>query len=88
MSTDNDGLFPARHQLGDVADDDWFAENGATHNVTDGAIGRFPHLLELELFHASLIRRNRGTLDSNLAGLDGFSSVDSDLIVRLVTLLN
>lgn len=88
MSSDNDRLFPAGDKLGDVADDDGLAENSATHNVTDGAIRRFPHFFEIELFNASFIRRDRSTLDSNLAGFDGLGSVNSDLIIRLVALLN
>ena len=88
MSADDDGLGPAGHEAGDVIDDDRFSEDGATNDVSDGTVGRLPHLLEVELGDASLVRRDRGALDADLAGLDGVSGVDGHLIVCGVTVLH
>jgi len=39
VSTDNDGLGPARDKFGDVADNNGLAEDGATDDVPDGTVG-------------------------------------------------
>lgn len=115
---DDDGLFPARHQPGDVGCHNGFPEHRAciqqhwqsrhwtrflssgpagtgtgslavhasaghcmtkvhrwhmvpgkriitVQDVSDGAIGRLPHLFEVELLHARLIRRDGGALDAH-----------------------
>ena len=49
MTTDGDGLLPAGNQERNVLADDWFAENSSAEDVTDGAVGTLPHLLEVEL---------------------------------------
>jgi hypothetical protein len=49
VTTDDDGLAPARDETGHVLADDGLAEDGAAQDVTDGAVGRLPHLLQLEL---------------------------------------
>ena len=53
--------------------------------VTDGAIGRQPHLLELEFLDTLLVWGNGGALDTNRVLFDSFGSIDSDLVVGLVT---
>ena len=83
-----DGFGPAWHEARDVFNDDWLSKDCATDDVSDGAVGRPPHLLEVELSDASLVRRNRRALNANFAGLDGLRSVNGDLIVSGVTVLN
>ena len=81
VSADDDGLFPAWDEPGDVFDDDWFSEDGSVEDVSDGSIGRFPHLFEVELFDSGLIGSDGGTLDTNFALFDGVGGIDGDLIV-------
>lgn len=50
MTTNNNGLSPARHQTRNVLDDDGLTEDGSSQDVTDGSVGGLPHLLKLELF--------------------------------------
>ncbi len=52
----HDGLFPPGHNTRDVADNNGLAENGAVQNVSYGPIGAQPHLLQIELLHARLVR--------------------------------
>ena len=88
VSADNDGFFPAGHKFRDVADDDGLTEDGAADDVSDGTVGGLPHLLKVELGDTSLIRGDGCALNANLAGLDCFSGVDSDLIISGVTVLD
>jgi hypothetical protein len=53
--------------------------------VSDGAVGRQPHLLELELLHSLLIGCDGRALDTNRVLLDSLGSIESDLVVGLVT---
>jgi hypothetical protein len=53
--------------------------------VTDGAVGRQPHLLELELLDSLLIGCDGGTLDTNRVLLDCLGSIEGDLVVGLIT---
>ena len=50
MTTNDDGLSPARHQARNVLDDDGLTEDGSSQDVTDGSVGGLPHLLKLELY--------------------------------------
>ena len=45
MSSDDNGVFPARDESGNIFDDDWFSKDSAIEYVSDGAIGTFPHFL-------------------------------------------
>src|SRR4029453_4060355 len=60
VAADHDRLGPVWYQPRDVGDDDRFAEDDATQDVADGAIGRCPHLLEVELLHPRFIRGEGG----------------------------
>ena len=82
------GFFPSRDQSGDVLDDDRLSENCSIQNVSDGSIWTFPHLLEFKLFDSGLIWGNSCALDTDFAFLNGFSSIDCDLIVCLITVFN
>lgn len=54
-------------------------------DVSDGAVGGQPHLLELELLDTGLIGGDGGALDADAVLLDSFSGVDGDLVICLVT---
>ena len=49
MATNDNGFLPAWHKARNVVADDGFSEHCAAQDVADGAIGRLPHLLEVEL---------------------------------------
>jgi hypothetical protein len=59
-------------------------EDGAAQVVPNGAVGRQPHLLELELLDALLVRGDGGALDADAVFLDGLGGVQGDLVVGLV----
>jgi len=88
VSTNDDGLFPAWHELGDVGDNDRGSEDSATNDVSNGSVGGSPHLLKAEFSDTSLIRGDSSALDTNLAGLDGFCGLMGDLIVSGITVLD
>ena len=88
VSTDDDGLGPARDQSRDVRDNDRLSEDGATNDVPDGSVGRPPHLLEVEFGDTGLVGGDGCALDTNFASLDGLSGIDSDLVISSVTVLN
>jgi hypothetical protein len=84
VAADHDGLDPAGDDAGDVGDDDGLAKDRAVQDVADGPIGGPPHLLELELLHALLVRRDGGAFDAHVVLLDGVGRVHRHLVVRLV----
>lgn len=49
MTANGNGLVPRGDEARDVGDNDGRAEDSATEDVTNGAVGALPHLLELEL---------------------------------------
>lgn len=81
MTTDHNRIGPARHQTRNVRAENWLAKNGATEDVTDGAVRRQPHLLQLELLDALLIGRDRGALDADIVLQNGVCTIDGHLIV-------
>jgi hypothetical protein len=50
--------------------------------------GRLPHLLEAELLHPRLVRRDGRALDADAVLLDRVGGVDRDLVVGLVAVLD
>ena len=84
VTADDNGLLPAGHQARHLGDDDGFSEDGAAEVVPDGAVGRQPHLLELELLHALLIGSDGGALDTDAVLLNGLCGVQGDLVVCLI----
>lgn len=55
--------------------------------VTNGTVGREPHLLELELLNTLLIGGDGRALDTDRVLLDGLGGIESDLVVGLITVL-
>lgn len=88
MPADDDGLHPAGHQAGDVFADDGLPEHGASQDVPDGPVGRAPHLLQLELLHALLVRRDGGTLDAHVVAPDRLRCLDRHLVVGRVSVFH
>ena len=56
MAADDDRLGPAGNQARHVLADDRLAEDHAAQDVADGAVGRLPHLLQVEFLHAGFVR--------------------------------
>lgn len=88
VPADDDGLDPAGHQAGDVLADDGLPEHRASQDVADGAVGRTPHLLELELLHAILIWRNCGALDAHAVPLDRLRRLHRHPVVCRISVLH
>ena len=65
VTADDDRLGPARNQARHVLDDDRCAEDGAAQDVSDGAVRRQPHLLEVELLDAGLVGGDRRALHAD-----------------------
>lgn len=106
MTADNDGVLPARDQTGDARNDNRFAEDGSSKDITDSTVRRQPHctillarnpadmleseamrtLLQFEFLHSLLIGCDGGAFDANRVLLNGFSSIDGNLIVGLITI--
>ena len=88
VAADDERLGPAGHQPRHVLADDRLAEDHAAQDVADGAVGRLPHLLELELFDARLVRRDGRALDADAVLLGGVGGIDGHLVVGLVAILD
>jgi hypothetical protein len=78
------GSVQPGHQAGHVLDDDRFAEDDAAQDVADRAVGRLPHLLELEFLDARFVGGDRGALHGNAVLLGRVGGIDGDLVVGLV----
>ena len=70
MAADHDGLGPARHQARHVLADDRLAEDHPAQDVADGAVGRLPHLLEIEFLHPRFVGGDGGAFDADAVFLD------------------
>ncbi len=88
VAADDDRLGPARHQPRHVLADDRLTEDDATQDVADGAVGRAPHLLEIELLHPAFVGGDGGAFHADADLFDLVGGVDRDLVVGLVALLD
>jgi hypothetical protein len=88
VAADDDGLGPAGHEAGHVGADNGLTEDSSIEDVTDGAVGGFPHLFQLELLDTFFIGGDGSALDTNFVLLDGVGRLDSDLVICGVTVLN
>jgi hypothetical protein len=87
VSAYNDGFFPSGDEFGYVFDDDGLSEDGAVEDVSNGAIGAFPHGFEMELLDSNFIRGDGGAFDANFAVLNGVCGLEGDLVVGVVSVL-
>jgi len=55
VSADDDGLGPARDKAGNLLAQNGLTEHRAAQDVSDGTVGRKPHLLQLELCREKII---------------------------------
>ena len=88
MTPDNDRLCPSWDESGNVLDHDGLAEDCSVELVTDGAVGTLPHFFKLEFLDTGLVSCDGGALNADLACLDGMSSIEGDLIIGGVTVLD
>ena len=88
VAADDDRLRPTGDEARHVLADDRLAEDDAAQNVADRAVRALPHLLEMELFDARLIGRDRRAFDADAAGLDRLGGVDRHLVVGRVAMLD
>lgn len=88
VPADDDGLGPAWHQTGNVLADDSLPEHGASEDITDGAVGRSPHLFKLELLHTLLVWCDGGTLDTHVVFLDRLGCLNRHLVICRISVLD
>lgn len=50
VTADNDGFGPGSDEARNVFANNGLPEDGTAEDITDGAIGRLPHLLQFELY--------------------------------------
>ena len=87
VTRQGDRLFPGGHRRGDAADRHGSTEHGAVHNGADGAVGAFPHLLEVVFLDPLLIRGDGGALDADAVLLAGLRRFDGHLVVGRIAIL-
>ena len=56
---------------------------GVAEDVTHGAVGTLPHLLQFEFLYPGLVWGDGSAFDSDVVLLDGLRRVDRDLVVGL-----
>ena len=88
MTTNHDGLGPARYKLWNIAADDWFTKHNATEDVTNRAVWRLPHFLQAELFNASFVRGNGCALHADTVLQNCVRRVNRDLVVCGIAMLH
>ena len=88
VAADHDRMGPAGHQARHVLADDRLAEDGAADDVADRAVGRAPHLLEIELLHARLVGRDGGALHGDAVLLGRLRRIDRHLVAGRVAMLD
>ena len=88
VSSNDDWFLPSWNESGDVFNDDGFSKDSSIENVSDSSIGTFPHLLELELLNSCFVRSDGGTLDTDFALFDSFSSFNGDFVISFVSVLH
>lgn len=88
VSANDDGLDPAGHQAGNILADDGFPEHRASKDVTDGAVGRSPHLLQLELLHTLLIWCDGCALDAYIELSDCLGRLNRHLVICRISVLH
>ena len=88
VSSNDNWLGPAGNESWNVADNNWFSENSSVKNVSDCSVRWLPHLLQIEFFNSLFIWCDSCAFDSYFVLFHSFRAINSDLIVRRVTILN
>lgn len=88
VPSNNDWFFPSRNESWNVINDDGFSEDSTVEDVSNGTVGTFPHMLEVEFLDSGFVRSDCGTFDSDLAFFDGICSIDGDLIVGCISVFD
>src|SRR6185369_8092875 len=88
MTADDDRLIPTLHIARYITADNRLAENRAIQNIADSAVGRLPHLFEVELFHTRFIRCNSGAFYPHTVLLDGIGRFNRDFILSFVAVFD
>ena len=88
VTRDHHRLVPMRHQARHVRANNRFAKNSAVENIANGAVGRLPHLLEIEFLDARFIRRNRCALHGDTVLLGRHRRIDRHLIVGRIAMFH
>jgi len=86
VTGDGDGLLPRANLRLDARQLDRSAEHRTIEDGTNRAVGALPHLVELVLVHALVVRSDRGALHGYAILLVGVGSVDRHLVVGLVAI--
>ena len=85
VSSNDDWRGPSWNASWDVRDDNWLSEDSSIEDVSDGSVWTSPHLLQIELLDSCLVWGDGGALDGDLVLLGSLSSIDSDLIIGLIS---
>jgi len=88
MTSDDYGFQPARDEFGYIVADYGFPEHNPVEDIAYSSVGALPHLLQLEFLHSIFIRGYSGTLHCYIVFECGLSTVDGDLIVGAVSILD
>ena len=88
VATDHDRCRPARDKARHVLADDGLAEHGAAEDVADRAVGRLPHLLEIEFLDALFVGGDRRAFDADAVLLDRLGGFDGNLVIGRVAMLD
>ena len=88
MSADDDWLGPVGYKSWNILDDDGFSEDGSIKIVSNGSIGRFPHLFEFKFFYSGFVGSDGGALDSDFAFFDGYGSIKGDFVISFVSIFD
>lgn len=88
MPSDDNRHFPAWNESRDVFDEYGLSKDSTVEDIPDGSVRTLPHLFQIKLLNASLIRRNGGTLDAYFVFLDRLGSINCHLVVCGITMLD
>lgn len=88
MSSNNNWFLPSRNQSWNVFTNDRFSKNCSIKNSSDCTIRRFPHLFKLKFFNSFLVRSNGCAFNSYLMFQNSISSINSNLIICFISVLN
>ena len=88
VSSNNDGLSPARNKSWNVFDDNWFTENSTTKDVSNCTVRWLPHLFKFKLLYSCLISSDCCAFYTNTTLLYSSRSINRYLIVCSISVLN